>query len=621
MLATTSPLAHRCLILAVLAFTSAAAADGQRAPTPSAINAVIDRGVEALRGEVASDQGIGSPGESALVLYALTKGGAGVNDPAIDQLVSQLAFANLYGSYDRACAILALEALDPRGYRDWIHELAAGLVRDQNSKGGWGYPSGEDLSNIQFAAMGLWVAERANFEVPQPTWLDLADRLVDYKFGQGFGYRPGGRSTRTMTAAGGGVASILRSRPGLAKSNSKLGKRLGKYVEDSLRWIDKETDKRGASSLMGGWSYYYLYGLERLGALAGIKMIGDHDWYAEGAELLVRAQKEDGHWPGGTVQTCFAVLFLARATGPVTGGTRPKDRRTPVADSADSPMMLVAAGDTPLRLWIAKWNENRLAHCIWPADSGKGPRVLRVEYLAGQTVLAAVDGSSLVPAGASRFAAQHTFREPGEYKVHARAHIVMPRIDGKGQVQQGRTIVLESPAVAVTIDEAVPDWMRAQRAEQDFVYTKERPTVTASSHHSGGKRLPRRPFNGDLAIDGAMRTPWLAAESDPRPTLTLTFRRKVTLDGLRLYGARSTPYRGGAFRRPLEALVSIDGSDPLRVRMHVDERHAGTLDFPRPRRLREIEIVLASSAPANEYDLTGLAEVQLLHNTQGARRR
>jgi hypothetical protein len=65
--------------------------------------------------------------------------------------------------------------------------------------------------------------------------------------------------------------------------------------------------------------------LERVGRLSGRRFIGEHDWYREGAELLVREQdKFLGYWRGtGTVETnplvgtSFALLFLAKGRRPV----------------------------------------------------------------------------------------------------------------------------------------------------------------------------------------------------------------------------------------------------------------------------------------------------------------
>jgi hypothetical protein len=59
---------------------------------------------------------------------------------------------------------------------------------------------------------------------------------------------------------------------------------------------------------------YYMYALERAGMLYGTEMMGTHKWYPEGAKVLIETQGADGHWGDGTVDTCFAILFLKRAT-------------------------------------------------------------------------------------------------------------------------------------------------------------------------------------------------------------------------------------------------------------------------------------------------------------------
>src|SRR5206468_12811238 len=74
------------------------------------------------------------------------------------------------------------------------------------------------------------------------------------------------------------------------------------------------------------WNYYYLYALERVGMLYGTPSIGTHDWYAEGSRKLLELQQSDGSWwdrvdgnkhqGGASRDTCFALLFLKRATRP-----------------------------------------------------------------------------------------------------------------------------------------------------------------------------------------------------------------------------------------------------------------------------------------------------------------
>jgi hypothetical protein len=67
--------------------------------------------------------------------------------------------------------------------------------------------------------------------------------------------------------------------------------------------------------------YYFLYGMERAGMLYGTEILGTHKWYPEGAKQLCADQKPDGSWGAGTDDTCFAILFLKRATRPLDVAT------------------------------------------------------------------------------------------------------------------------------------------------------------------------------------------------------------------------------------------------------------------------------------------------------------
>jgi hypothetical protein len=66
------------------------------------------------------------------------------------------------------------------------------------------------------------------------------------------------------------------------------------------------------------WLYYYLYSIERTGRIAGVDEIGKQKWYPVGAKYLLQQQKADGSWWIETADTCFAILFLTKATPPLT---------------------------------------------------------------------------------------------------------------------------------------------------------------------------------------------------------------------------------------------------------------------------------------------------------------
>ena len=69
--------------------------------------------------------------------------------------------------------------------------------------------------------------------------------------------------------------------------------------------------------------FYFLWALERAGSLYGTELLGAHDWYAEGVEAILGQQRPDGSWHSGVSRcepvwdTCYAILFLKRATRPL----------------------------------------------------------------------------------------------------------------------------------------------------------------------------------------------------------------------------------------------------------------------------------------------------------------
>jgi len=155
---------------------------------------------------------------------------------------------------------------------------------------------------------------------------------------------PGGtaKPTRPMTA--GGVSSLVICRSeldGVPAFTPALRRLTEKGIRDGLAWLSLHFEEdpgrdfppdtpperaRQIQNLRGGPldDFYYTYGLERACILGGVVRIGEHDWYREGAEVLLSRQKVDGSFLGkgggngnGTgidlVDTSFALVFLKRA--------------------------------------------------------------------------------------------------------------------------------------------------------------------------------------------------------------------------------------------------------------------------------------------------------------------
>jgi len=149
---------------------------------------------------------------------------------------------------------------------------------------------------------------------------------------RGFMYHKGSSTSHESRASGGmttaAIASLLIIKSLLISESCFIKEwevKVNQSMRDGLQWVDRhwsmaQNPGRGGSN----YFYYYLYGLERCGDLQGTLVIGKHYWYNEGAEVLVRDQKDSGAWirddthmPEDVINTAFALLFLDRATPPV----------------------------------------------------------------------------------------------------------------------------------------------------------------------------------------------------------------------------------------------------------------------------------------------------------------
>jgi hypothetical protein len=243
---------------------------------------------------------------------------------------------------------------------------------------GWTYErgGGGDFSNTQYAAMGLRAAARLGIEIPDAQWMSVIEfaRLTRIPTGDaaasvlvheldprsheprspfrhvkpddkveriGFAYAPG-RTYATGSMTCGAIASLAIAREALASRGSPLLTRsLDRELETMMvggwGWLDRhwEVDVRPRAAQVHWNHEYYLYAMERAGVLNDVKLVGGRDWYFEGAMYLLAHQRGSGamyterrfrrvtskisYWADvRLIHTCFALLFLKRATPPIT---------------------------------------------------------------------------------------------------------------------------------------------------------------------------------------------------------------------------------------------------------------------------------------------------------------
>lgn len=148
-------------------------------------------------------------------------------------------------------------------------------------------------------------------------------------YARGWGYIPQGKAPQhqwmeticgSMTTSGAAALMICKASLEGTGAYRKFEKSINKGIRDGCGWLAHKFTVT-ENPLRGGYHYYYLYGLERVGVLTLCRRLGKHDWYEEGANYLLGAQSGGGSWTAGgespLVNTCFALLFLKRATTPI----------------------------------------------------------------------------------------------------------------------------------------------------------------------------------------------------------------------------------------------------------------------------------------------------------------
>lgn len=304
------------------------------------VREAVRRGVASLRRAQGADgtwQGDSrGNGATALVLLAMYNAGVGAEDPQFAKGLAALGAAPSQSTYEAAlrCQLYAaLAESQPPAARadlqDKLRSAADYLIKGQLPTGMWTYTldaGAGDNSNTQFALLGLHEAAKAGAKVPREIWV----RAVQYYHGAqgqdgGWGYVAGQPSYGSMTAAG--VASLFITGEQQRVAGPKIFKNgaypsCGRYLQNTaltagMNWLTKNFSVTVNPGKGATWLYYYLYGLERTGMIAGQQNFGKHDWYREGAAFLVADQRADGSWGGASYETAFCVLFLAKGNRPV----------------------------------------------------------------------------------------------------------------------------------------------------------------------------------------------------------------------------------------------------------------------------------------------------------------
>lgn len=604
-----------------------------------AINEAIDKGVAFLLekqqrdGSWAHDGERYRNGQTALCMYTLLKCGLPAEHPAVQRARAFLESAPPRETYALACQMMAFEATKDPALKPAVGEMLEQLLEWQ--RGGWSYPWDHawenwhdkeglvDLSNTQYAALGLRSAEFAGFEVPDRAWKRLLKDALNHQTSvqkldapkvegrttsgkrevAGFGYRIGQAATGSMTTAGIAVVELCRKGLGSAAGGSDVRK-MDKSRELAMNWLEIHFDvveNPGAAD----WVYYYLYGLERVGALLGLELIGSHPWYYEGAKRLVKVQRDNGSWVqrNEEADTCFGLLFLERATFRGTGPELEAPDDLYLAEDHDADVRFRASGRGRFAVWLTGFSDEvREDHGV-QRGSRRELFLQSVEYWLDGALAERVECNPLSAWNGEGHAVRVDVPEAGDHRLEIRVTLALP--EGSDPLSTA-SVVLEGEELPFTVAAGLEPWMLPLAASSGSSLLADHGCEASSACAVDENRSAAK------AIDGVQGTAWLCKAGAGEQSLRLDFKKPLRAKTLVLQQAATRPQDRFSYdpitrvelRFPgtklaaIEADLPEDAFLPAHIELHPDVA------------LRQIEIHVLSTIDGGSADgFAGFAEI------------
>lgn len=343
---------------------------------------------DAERGDGNHSEGLQYGGTSALVTYALLAAGESYQKPQMKRAINALANFDIKGTYATALRMHVWshlpDSFEPALRKDLAYLLTCPI--DSKTAPGakaFGYGPGLDSwsnSRTQYGTLGLWEAAKRGMPVPQAVWTPLQSHFIATQLDSGawiYNQQLHSTGTVAMTAAGLTAMYILQDylhaeefrTPGRADNHP-----IRKLIDRGLEFFSKNwkptADSPGRGSQFLG---YHLYGTERVGLASGRKYFGGLDWFAAGADVIVKntstkgfAVKGSSNYSSPVVRSAFALLFLSRGRSPIFASkleipghdwnNRPRDLANLaawVSDTVEQKMnWQVIAIDNPVEDWL-----------------------------------------------------------------------------------------------------------------------------------------------------------------------------------------------------------------------------------------------------------------------------
>jgi len=291
---------------------------------------------------------------SELALLALHRSGLPDSDPLKAELLGSVRGRSVESTYGAALQAMTLAEIDPIAHHDRIRLCAQLLVDSQCPNGQWDYavklavpevpttgrirrrgegPASGDNSVTSYAVLGLHACRRAGVEIDPDVLSRARGWWLKCQNGDGgWGYNDvndrtaadaSRRTATTDTSYGSATASGVASLAAL--SDFQADAPSGEAIRRGMEWLGANFSvDRNPRKDPGFVHLHWLIGAARAGAILATDHFGSHDWYAEGADFLLQAQRPTGQWTveqgefmkaerNDVLDTCLAILFLRRS--------------------------------------------------------------------------------------------------------------------------------------------------------------------------------------------------------------------------------------------------------------------------------------------------------------------
>jgi hypothetical protein len=289
-----------------------------------------------------------------LALLALHRAGIPDSDPLKSELLGLVKGRSIESTYVAALQAMALAEIDPAAHQGRIRECAQVLADSQCANGQWDYgvksalaevpptgrirrrsegPASGDNSVTSYAVQGLYACAQVGVEVDadilaraRAWWLlcQNADGGWGYNDSGDRAVNDAGKTTLTSNASyGSATASALAALAAVRELREDDG-RSDAAIRRGADWLGANfAVDRNPRKAPGFTHLHWLLAAERAGVVLGSERFGVHEWYAEGADFLLQAQRPSGEWKveqgefmapekNDVLDTCLAILFLKR---------------------------------------------------------------------------------------------------------------------------------------------------------------------------------------------------------------------------------------------------------------------------------------------------------------------